>query len=461
MSTNWRHYGTVPFDTWRSVIATAGGPAALAGREAYDAAGDHSALCLAMLGQESSYATDFAADPPSNLNPLNLRPRGGAGFMAFPSYAACIREWHDRLLDPTYRYAATVTLADLIHVYAPADDQNDEAAYVDGILTRFARWGVGQSAPDPRQPVTFGRAPKPAIIELICAKAGEGHGYSSVPPRQNVGVCEHITDGRGSVEFYHGFFSIGGERADDALVDFIVGRDGRIAMLNDWRGTRSPWANGNTAGLEGDGPAFLAAFGVEAVNDRLVSIEHEGVASEDWTGAQWNASVALDAWLFDQMGVRYDSFPVNQRFGVVTHLFHSEFTDKAGNSLDECPGRYLKRNIDRIQAAIRAVMMAHQVTAAPPPPPAVPWGKDATGVHQLNGVPALAFLGSVTARETVPVRATASPSGKVIATLAAGDTAVIRGTVRNDHGSWALIDLGPKGVGRAPLSGFRERWPVI
>lgn len=216
--------------------------------------------------------------------------------------------------------------------------------------------------PVAQTPVVFGRVPKPPIVELICAKAGPGHGYYEVSPRSNVGVCEHITDGHGSIEWYHDFFSVGGERADDALVDFIIGRDGRIGMLNDPWGTRAPWANGNTAGLEGDGPAFIAKFGVDAVNTRLISIEHEGFAAEDWTGAQWNAAVNLDAWLYDQMHVRHDSFPIHQDYRVDVHLLHSYFTNKGGNGLDECPGRYLKNHLESFESAVRGILAAHQIT---------------------------------------------------------------------------------------------------
>jgi hypothetical protein len=308
-------------------------------------------------------------------------------------------------------------------------------------------------------------------VELICVKAGPGHGYYELGhPRTNVGVCEHIIDGYGSIEFYHAFFSIGGEWEVDALVDFVVGRDGRIGMLNDWRGSRAPYANGNTAGVEGDGGAFLAHYRgeLDPPNFHLVSIEHEGKAADDWTGPQWNASVALDAWLFDQMGVRYDSFPVNQQLGIVTHLFHSEFTDKGGNALDECPGRYIKQHIAQFQAAVKALLMAHQVSAPGPKPaphpavpvPTIPWGKDATGRHKLGDADAYAFYGAVTALRDVDVRATASRTGTVIGTIGKGKTAVIRGAFRNKVGRWGLIDLGAHGVGRAPLSAFEERWPT-
>lgn len=321
---------------------------------------------------------------------------------------------------------------------------------------------------EPMSDVTFGLVPKPPIVELICSKepntGGVQHGYYQLAhPRQNVGVCEHITDGLGSIEFYSNFFSIGGERADDALVDYVVGRDGRIGHLNDENGTRAGWANGADDGMEGDGPAFLAHFAgeLDPGNTHLISIEHEGRAADDWTGAQWNASVALDAYLFDRMGVRYDRFPVNQSIGIATHLLHSEFTGKGGNALDECPGRYLKRRINEFQAGIKAVMMAHQVTGTVTPVvPSVPWSKTDTAIIDFHGTKVLPFYGSVTARRNVPVKENASKNAKVIDTINAGETAIIRGTCRSGNTRIAFIDRGAKGVGRSSLSAFHEKWPV-
>lgn len=216
--------------------------------------------------------------------------------------------------------------------------------------------------------VVFGRVQAPPIEELICPKPYEGAGFYRVAPRQNVGTCDHITAGRGSIDFYHRFFSTGGERATDALVDFVVDRSGRIGMLNDWRGTRAPWANGNKLGMEGDGPAFYQRFGVEGIDQKLVSIEHEGTATEDWTPELWKSAVWLEAWLFDQMGVRHDSFPVNQHYGVVTAMFHSEFTNKGGNELGECPGVFLKQHVNEFHTDIRAMMKTAQTVVVPVPP---------------------------------------------------------------------------------------------
>lgn len=377
---NWRSYGDMDPSLWASALRVHQSPLAPIADAAYRAAQPHTALCLAMMRVESRFGTAFNANKAENKNYLNLRPPDGDGYMAFQTPVQGIAAWRERITSPTYKlgvYARTVTLEDLIHAYAPSSDNNNEAAYVASIEADLKRWNITTPKEEPVSDTTtvvFGRVPKPPIGELICPKPFEGAGFYRVAPRDNVGVCEHITAGRGSIEFYHQFFSTGGERATDALVDFVIGRDGRIAMLNDWRGTRAPWANGNKLGMEGDGPAFYQRFGVEGIDQRLVSIEHEGTASEDWPPAMWNAAVNLDAWLFDQMGVRYDSYPVHQRYGVVTHMLHSEFTNKGGNALDECPGRYLKGRITAFQSDVRAVLMAHQIVVetAPLDPPKPP-----------------------------------------------------------------------------------------
>jgi len=248
--------------------------------------------------------------------------------------------------------------------------------------------------------VIFGRVAKPRIEMMIVAKPYDGAGYTRLAaPRRLVGVCEHITAGRGTAAWYAGFFGTGGQRALDALVDFVVDRTGTIGQLNDPWGTRSPWANGRLDGLEGDGPAFLAKFGVNGVNDRLASIEHEGTAIEDWTTAEWESAVKLTAWLFDQIGVRWDTYPVHQLFNTVTHLLHSEFTGKGGNGLDECPGRYLKTHIDQFQADVRGILKAAQISVpiANPPKPAPVQG--VVYPDGLNAKAVSAFFGKVRQHE--------------------------------------------------------------
>jgi N-acetylmuramoyl-L-alanine amidase CwlA len=142
MAVNWRDVGPVPFETWNATILDADGPGQLAARSSWEAAGEHSALALAMLGEESNYGTRFNRNTPDRLNPLNLRPRGGSGYQSFGRYADGIREWHTRLTDPAYAYAGTTDLLSLVNVYAPRTDSNKPEDYVASILTRFNQWGV-------------------------------------------------------------------------------------------------------------------------------------------------------------------------------------------------------------------------------------------------------------------------------------------------------------------------------
>jgi hypothetical protein len=235
--------------------------------------------------------------------------------------------------------------------------------------------------------VVFGRVPDPGIIPMIVPKPYDGAGYNS-GTRKMVGVCNHITAGGGSIEFYASFFGTGGERQYDALVDFVVGKDGRIGMLNDPRGRRIPWANGGSDGLEGDGPAFVSRFGVGGINANLASVENVGDGTTPWPDIQWNSSVALTAHLSDQAGVRWDSFPVHQDYSVVTNMLHFEFATKP------CPGPYLRNNISRFQDEARAIMKQHQAvdvtvpepTPVEPKPPSIyPKGMDLAKARQFFG----------------------------------------------------------------------------
>jgi hypothetical protein len=220
--------------------------------------------------------------------------------------------------------------------------------------------------------LTFGNVPKPKIDMMICAKAGDGDGFNFVDPRSVIGVCDHITDGNGTNQFYHDFFSIGGQRAKDALVDFVIDKSGNIAMLNDPFGNRMPWASGGSDGLEGDGPAFVNARGIFGINGELASKEHIGVNPSPMTDAQNEASAKLTAWLFDGASnhprgskVPWDQYPFNPNVGCVTAMQHFEFATKP------CPGDGIRGQTTEHQAFVRGLLKAGQ-TAVPPKPDPTP-----------------------------------------------------------------------------------------
>lgn len=147
---NWRDYGDCLYLDFAALFPANSrirqdGEA----RACFEAGQGLTRLLAGFLKAESSYATDFAADPPANKNALNLRPRGGSGFQQFASWADGIREWKARLTDPSYAYAATVTLSDLVHIYAPSSDNNNESAYVatvQGVIDKLTPGGIPMSA---------------------------------------------------------------------------------------------------------------------------------------------------------------------------------------------------------------------------------------------------------------------------------------------------------------------------
>ena len=237
-------------------------------------------------------------------------------------------------------------------------------------------------------PNIYRRVPHPPFVDLPVSKpVAGGYGYTriSAGSRRIVGVMNHETQGRGSGPWYRDFFSCpSGARCSDALVDYLITRDGTIFRLNDPANDRSPWANGGSLGLEGDGPAFYARFGASGVNNSLISIEYEKLDADDFTTAQVQAGGVLNAYWHDQDGQDWESYPYVPRYGCVTSLAHFEIgtTNCGVGELDD---------IARVQAVARGTMKRWQTLAegpAEPLPPIVP---------QQPGIPGLP--GGLTAEE--------------------------------------------------------------
>ena len=212
--------------------------------------------------------------------------------------------------------------------------------------------------------IVYGKVPQPPVLTMIVAKDYDGAGYDSCPPRKIVGVCGHITDGlppgndMAQIQWYYNFVAPGGERHDTALWDYTVATGGTIAMFNDPWGKRRPWANGwgsEGPGLEGDGPAFVQKFGAYGTNFNLASVERVGKSPNPMTDAQMTASINLWAWIYDKIKVSYDSFPVNQQYGIVTDLQHWELAQKP------CPGTGIRNQTDQLQTGIKQRMKTFQL----------------------------------------------------------------------------------------------------
>lgn len=326
-------------------------------------------LVLAILANEQQYGVDTSIIPAALRNPMSLKHADGSGrWAAFASYADGVRDGVRRLRDPEGPYAATTTLAELAAVYAPASDGNDPAA-VARFWERYIRRYRGM---EEAGALDWTPVPYPPLVDLVVAKPYDGAGFDRVPFRGDriIGVCDHITDGDGSLEFYAAFFATGGERATDALVDTVIGRDGRIGLLNDWRdpargGTRAGWANGGSNGLEGRGVAFVQALGTAAINERLVSKEHVAREGQPITDAQLAASIALDVAILQERRVPWHEYPFSAALGgLAVDYDHADFAAK------RCPAEPWRSTVGPIkEREVRAGLARAQTGRADPDPP--------------------------------------------------------------------------------------------
>lgn len=228
---------------------------------------------------------------------------------------------------------------------------------------------------DPWRPMAY-----PRMRDAIVDKAYDGAGFNRVAFRGDriVGICDHITDGDpdgDAIDWYRRFFSIGGERAGDALTDTVIARDGEIGLLNDWRdprrgGTRAGWANGTTEGLEGEGVTFFRTY--PAINDVLVSIEHVARAGQAITDAQMQSSIALSAAIAQAVKCPYNTYPYHPgKHGVNIEMMHYLFALKA------CPTEpFISTYYPAKVREVRRVLTQHQTGSSNPPGPPVPPADD-------------------------------------------------------------------------------------
>ena len=137
----WRAIGPTTAAVWEYElrnISEAGSPMLPEAAACNAAAGEHSALALAMAWVEQKYGTYQQIIPASFRNPMSLR--GGGGWQQFPTYADGVAAWYRLVTDPTGPYAGTKTVAELISIYAPGWDNNNEAEYVAHIDRLVARY---------------------------------------------------------------------------------------------------------------------------------------------------------------------------------------------------------------------------------------------------------------------------------------------------------------------------------
>jgi hypothetical protein len=369
MSIPWRQIGSPTEHEWRAIIEQAGGPASLADRSAWQAAGEHGWLALAMLKAESSYGTHFNLNKRENLNPLNLRPPSGDGYMAYPTYAAAIRAWRERLTSPDYKngiYDRTETLDELIHVYAPGSDSNNESEYVNTIERLFNQWGVTPKGV-PVADLTYGLVPYPAVIASHLS-ADSPWVNSGAPDNAHVeGVFWHRMIG--SWEGTNGWFHA--NKAATAYGVSVAATDGTGGKIYEWIARDSGLygeSSGPAVGPYGDGSKLIAKVGVSSVNRTTKAIEISGNADTPLDEPARNAIVNLTAYFADQRKLPWDQFPNIPGEDRSFVIWHNEIT---GMAYKTCPGTVVMNETPALIARVSGVLKRYQtqgqvVTPKPP-----------------------------------------------------------------------------------------------
>jgi hypothetical protein len=389
---NWRDIGDVPYEAFRAELERAGSPMFNEAEAIWNAARPHSALALAMSWVEQKHHTYPSVIPAHYLNPWSQTRPGATSadgvnrWMRFPSYAAAATYWKDRLTSPTGPYKDTVTIEDLIHVYAPSSDGNNEAKYVAAIKAMVGAW---PDYGEPSMPITYGRVPHPGYLDRPIEKP-EGQGWNNLGPRQPKFVVLHRMIG--SLWGTDGYFRQPGV---NALTDYGVGvaatdgadSAGTIIRWNNPTGVRSGWASGPVNGAYGDGLAIVNKYGLNAVNRDGVSIEISGNYDTAVDGKAFEEIAHLMAYWWDQMRIPHTSAPINPATEISAVIWHQEFTLGTGKV---CPGKVVMDQTNALIARSKAILKVAQeagtpsatttkppTTPAPQPAPDYPEGLDA------------------------------------------------------------------------------------
>jgi flagellum-specific peptidoglycan hydrolase FlgJ len=136
------------------ILATASSPAAGTGQAIYDLGvkyGIDPAYALAFFMHESSFGKTGVANATQSLG--NIRCSAGYscidGFRAYPTWQDGYENWYSLIkygyfTGQVSRKCPCITVQQIIPVYAPASDHNDERAYIAAIRNAVSTWRAGE-----------------------------------------------------------------------------------------------------------------------------------------------------------------------------------------------------------------------------------------------------------------------------------------------------------------------------
>jgi hypothetical protein len=136
MTDNWRDLGDTTLEQFVAEFEEYDSPLLAEAPAIYAAVKGHSKLALAKLWKEQKHGTWNQAIPRDYKNPFSQTRPGASSndgvnrWQRFSTYEQAAAYWKDRVTSPTGPYKDTVTLEDLVHVYAPDYDNNNEKEYV-------------------------------------------------------------------------------------------------------------------------------------------------------------------------------------------------------------------------------------------------------------------------------------------------------------------------------------------
>lgn len=378
--THWRSTGKCSFETWQAELKRKGSPIVPEAREAWEAAGDLSALCLSQMMLESEAGTTGAGSKVRNSMNLSCGwSNGGHVWCSYPTWTAGIFAWRQWLLDPSKPFAKTDTIAALINVYAPPVE-NDTRHYVDFVVERLNSYGAGGGTPVPPS-YNFGPHPWPKGFDRrILKKGGSGSGWDDLGSRtagMAITACHH-TAGHDDRDAVFDLFTLGGARGNDAATDAVFDRSGKgYLLLDPWSAKpmdgsgMTPWASGPATSLKGIGVAIVQKLGANGINKSGFSGEHCNVDGQGFTDAQIDLSCKVYAVVISRMKIKYDRWPYNDAIGGIrVDATHDRFAPTSCAGKDwPWGGSYHNAWVEGVRYEAKKLQVGGISPPTPPEPP--------------------------------------------------------------------------------------------
>lgn len=359
-----------------------------------------SALALVQAIKESSLGRSESAK--LSRNALGLMHPGStpSRLMTFERWEDGFKEWRRRMTDPSYRGGVYVnpdrhmTLEGLVATYVGGpmcwttkgkQCANGETWWggntgtvglyltqtVDRINEYRGRSAPAKPSPSPEiqpqppkepKPLTFGKVRQPPFQDRLIPDSLNA-AFDRIGNREVYGVVYHRMVGTlwGTDSWFRR-----GAGVSNGLTDWgIDHQTGETLRWNDHTGKgypalgvsahRSPWASGPWQNPPGDGRAFVAKYGVGAINRCLSAIEISGNYEDPLSAKAIDTIAWLTAWLADQQEIPWNTYPINPKTGLTFVYEHGEFQNNK-----PCCGTAVRNVIPRIIERTRDIMKAAQ-----------------------------------------------------------------------------------------------------